>query len=160
MRKATIILIGLCVAGVIALWIYFVAGVSGTSKPIKTYDFSGNLDTLMKRLNDMTQVNNALSFKPTDTTGTEEKGYNYYFTLHWVTPHLDTIEYCINLSNTKSNSDKSKAAIELVEAINLTKLSGGHPYLAGGYTSTAKGIQPLVDLFDANILPHLAHGKR
>lgn len=148
-----ILFIGVCTASIIGTCIYFVAGVSATSDPIKIYDCSGNVDTLVRRLNELTQVNKSLSFKSTDTTGTEETGHDYYFTLYWVTPHSDTIEYSINISKTNHQFNKNKTVIELVEAINLTHLSGG-------YTSTSKGIQPLVAIFDSNIISHLTHDNR
>ncbi len=132
--------------------IYFVAGVSGTSAPIKTYDYTENVDTLTKRLHKLTHDNKSLSFTPTDTTGTKEKGYNYYFTLHWISPEKDTIEYNLALSRTDYWFAKNKTIIELVEAINLTHFSGG-------YSEKANGMQPLINNFEINILPTLTHKR-
>ncbi len=153
MTKRVSIFIGICIVCGMGACIYFVAGVSATYSSIATYDYSGNVDTLVRRLHKLTQQKKSLTFTPTDTTGTKEKGLNYYFKLNWITPAVDTIEYSIELSKTDYWFTKNKTVIELVEAINLTHLSGG-------YSQTAKGVRPLVDIFDKNIMPGLGLSVR
>jgi hypothetical protein len=153
MTKLVTIFIGICIVGFIGAFIYFVGGVSSTYAPIKTYDYTGNLDTLVKRLHLLAQDKKSMSFTITDTTGTDKTGYNYYFKLNWITSNpTDTIEYSIVLSKTDHWFTANKTVIQLVEAIDLTHLSGG-------YSQTAKGIQPLVKRFDIYIIPALIHNK-
>lgn len=130
--------------------IYFVGRVNSTYAPIKTYDYSGNVNTLVRRLHKLTQDKKLLSFAITDTTGTEETGYDYYFKFNYVMPGADTIEYSIVFSKTDHWFTPNKTVIELVEAIDLTHLSGG-------YSKIAMGVQPLVNRFDFNIIPALIH---
>jgi len=132
--------------------IYFVSGVSATFDPIKTYDYTGNADTLVSRLHRLAQDKKLFSIKLTDTTGIKKTGFNYYFELRWINPEADTIEYSIKLSRTDHWFTKNKTVLELVEAINLTHLSGG-------YSQTAQGIQPLINNFDINIIPALMPNK-
>jgi hypothetical protein len=153
MKKAVIIFIGVCLAGIMGTCIYFVAGVSATFPPIKTYDYPGRITELKSKLDSLCAVNHNISYVFTDTTGGPKyrNTYAYYITVYDREPKA-TFEYAIKYSSTDYHFSDNKTTLSLIMAYDTIR----H---VGGYGIDAVGIKPLIINFDKNIMSYLTHDK-
>lgn len=81
MKKTIFITTGLASISFIAIFIYFVTGVSSVSPPIKKYQYFGSVNQLISGFEKYSSNHSALTFKITDTVGVFENGYAYYLTI-------------------------------------------------------------------------------
>jgi hypothetical protein len=93
MRKILNIIIGLSLISLVGTCLYFVAGVSSTSPPIKQYEFNGSVHQLLTYIKAYTTVNPSVAIKITDITGNEKNGIATYMDIQIKTlaPILFTI---------------------------------------------------------------------
>lgn len=139
------IIIAVIVALVIGGFIYFVAGVSSTSAPIKRYEYSGSINQFVTAIKNYASTNPNVSVKITDTVGDRKADYGIYISID-MKINKDSISY--NLECEKSDGATNKTTIQLVEAYNKTRITGG-------YIKDAKGVKPLVDDFESDFLTPL-----
>ncbi len=150
MKTKLIIIIGsiLGLVIIISCFVHFVSGVSATYPPIKQYEYSGSFKQLMSNMHNYASVDSNLSVKITDKVGTEKNGYATYVSVD-IKSNRSDIEYSIKCE--ENNSGKLiKTTISLVQAYNKTQNTGG-------YSREAKGIKPLIDIFDVDFLTPLSN---
>ena len=138
-RTIVIISIGLIIF-VIAIFIYFVTGISSTYSPIREYKFSGNVDQFLIAIRKYASTNPDMVFKITDTTGNEKKGFATYISIE-----TKNIEYSLKFEN---NNTGNNTSIKLVGAYDINRN-------VGGYSKSAKGMDSLVKQFELNVLKPL-----
>lgn len=127
--------------GFIAIFIYFVSGVSATYPPIKEYNYSGTTSQFISIFRQYAETNSNLIFKVTDTTGNATNGHAIYLEIE-----MSNVEYTLKCIEDKS--DTRNTAIWLVGAIDKSRN-------VGGYSKEAEGVEALVDVFDKDILASL-----
>ena len=147
MKRATILVSILAFIIVIGGFVYFVAGVSATSAPIKKYQYSGSMSQLITGLRKYASNNPAISFRITDTTGSRADGYAIYTAIE-ATKNLHQLEYHLRCEESDNNSEATTTKIALVFAYDATNNSGG-------YQKNGRGVNVLVDRFDEDFLPGL-----
>ena len=131
----------------IGLLIYFGASISSTYPPIKKYEYPSTFSQLISAIHNYASIDSAITFKITDTTGYKEDGYAIYLDIE-TKINRSNIEYDIKCEEHNSNDNLYKTEISLVGAIDKT-------LIIGGYSKDAKGIKPLVDEFDLNVIKPL-----
>lgn len=139
--KKTIIIIGIAlITFVIAIFTYFVTGISSTYSTIREYQFSGNVNQLVVDILKYTSTNPEMRIRITDTTGDKKNGYSTYITIE-----TKNIEYSLKFENDNTDNNTS---IKLVGVYDNSRN-------VGGYSKSAKGIDSLVRQFELNVLKPL-----
>lgn len=147
MRKTILITIGVALIVFIAIFLYFVTGVSSTYAPIKQYEYSGTTDQLITVIRKYASTNSGITFEITDTTGNKKNGYATYMSIE-----AKNIEYSLKCEEQNSDSNLSKTIVSLVGAYDKSRN-------IGGYSTEAKGISGMIDKFDLNILKPLRNSQ-
>jgi hypothetical protein len=143
------IIIAVIVVLVIGGFIYFVSGITSGNSVIKKYSYSGSVDEFISHVKDLSLKDAAIVTKITDTTGTLEKGYTYYISIELKSKGNDVL---YSIACESSRNVASETTIELVMAYD--KINN-----IGGYSLEAKGIEPLVNIFDANFIITLKNSQ-
>ena len=125
------------------LMIYFVTGISAVYPPMKEYNFSLNVDELVKKIDNIDKDDSNLNFEIKDTTGTTEKGFRYYANLYLKD---NTTSYTFNLFYDQSDKEHSK--LGLVGAFD-----NSHKF--GGYQNNSKDIQKLITIFESRFIDRI-----
>ncbi len=134
---------------VIGTCVYFVAGVSATYPPIRTYDYSGTIDNLKSDLEHLCHDNQNITFVVTDVTGGPEYGttYAYYMTIKLKTTST-ILEFSIVYDFTNYWFKKDKSQVALIMAYDTA-------HNLGGYSLKANGIKPFVQVFEHDVMAKL-----
>ncbi len=141
------IIIAVIAALVIGGFIYFVAGVSSVSPPIKQYQYLGTVNQLLSGIQGYASTNPDVNFKITDTVGSRDTGYGIYMDVA-IKKNGHDITYHLMCEKNEDNSTIVKTEIHLVLAFDETDKTGG-------YQLNGKGVKPLVDSFDTGFLVEL-----
>jgi hypothetical protein len=136
-----VIIIGYCV--------YFTAGISSTYPAIRKYEYAGNFNQLINGIRNYTSTDSTVKLKITDTTGNKKNGYAIYLNIETKVDQ-DSIEYGLKCEEYISDG---KIILSLVEAYNKTRITGG-------YSKEAKGVEPLVNKFEASFLTPLRNSQK
>jgi hypothetical protein len=143
MKKTIIIVLGLILVGFVGTCVYRVLSISSVYPPIKKYVYSGSANQLITGIREYVSTNSNVSFKITDTVGDNNTGYatrvdiELKHQMHYITYNLQFEE--------KKDGMIVKTSIELLGAYDKT----GN---IGGYIKEAKGVKPLVDVFESDFL--------
>lgn len=137
------IIIAVIAALVIGGFIYFVAGVSSVTPPIKKYQYLGSVNQLLSGIQGYASTNPNVTFKITDTVGSRSNGYGIYMTIGMKKNGHD-ITYRLMCEGDDNNSIV-KTKVHLILAFDETAKTGG-------YQLNGKGIKPLVDDFETDFL--------
>ena len=141
MNKNVLIVIGLSCISIIVIFICFVGGVTSTYPPIRQYGYLGTTSQLVTDIRKYTLVDSDITFKITDTTGSEKNGYAIYMQIE-----AKNIEY--NLLCEEQGADIGKTTVNLVGVYD--KIQN-----IGGYSKEAKDIDLLVSKFASTVLKPL-----
>jgi hypothetical protein len=144
--KTKTIILGAILLTFIGGCLYFVAGVSAVSPPIKSYEYNKSVNQLKAGLDNLTAGDRSITYRFTDTTGDKEVGYRYYADITLIN-QSDSLEYHIFYDKTDYWFKKNKTIIGLVLAFDATHLKGGYSYNADS--------EPLINIFEKRILSKL-----
>lgn len=146
MKKIIIIAATLIVLAFVAVFIKFVGGMSAEYPAVKQYFYSGGVEEFLNHVQTFSAQDSNVISKRTDTTGNVRNGYAYYMSIELKNTSHDVL-YSIACKSS-NNSLKSGTVIKLVMAYD--KINN-----IGGYNKEAKGINPLVDIFDTYFIKPL-----
>jgi hypothetical protein len=150
MKKIIIIAATLIIVALIALFIRFVGGMSAGNSIVKQYFYSGGVEEFLNHAQTFSAQDSNVISKRTDTTGNARNGYAYYMDIELKNNGHDFLYSIACESN--NNSPKSGTLIKLVMAYD--KINN-----IGGYRKEAKGIDPLVNIFDIDFLKPLMNSQ-
>jgi len=134
-----VLFIGACV--------YFVAGITAVSPPIKTYVYRKSITALKDGLKKIAISNKDLSYHAGDITGDANIGYRYYINVYIKQANRD-LQYTIFYDKTDYWFKKNTTQISLVMAYDRTND-------LGGYSLKANGIDSLIKIFEQEIITNL-----
>ncbi|MFD0750692.1 hypothetical protein ACFQZS_11095 [Mucilaginibacter calamicampi] len=144
MNRYLIIAFGVGLILCIGTCVYFVAGVSSTFPPIKTYDYKRNIDEFKSDMNKLAVSNKNILYRITDITGDSNTGYKYYFDIFIKEPKRN-LQYHAFYDKTDYWFKDNKTEIGLVFAYDQT-------HSVGGYGVNATGIANLIKVFEKEII--------
>jgi len=144
MKKVTIVLSGIFLLGIIALFIYFVTGVSATYPAIKKYRYKGTLNEFIKDIKKLSNNRSNLNVDIIDTVGNKNNGDAIYLNIETI-DKLDDVEYNLRCESSNSNNVLIQTAISLVGAYDKKRN-------IGGYSKEAKGVKMLTEKFDIEVI--------
>jgi hypothetical protein len=147
MKKIFIVLIWLLGLGFVGSCIYFVGGISATSPPIKTYEYSGTTSQFASNIKAFVTRTPDIFYKIDDTIGNSENGYAENMTIKDST-NGKKIEYGLRYEKIGDDKKRPKTKISLFSIF-------GEDYKTGGYTMKGPGITPLLKTFDDSFLGRL-----
>lgn len=128
--------------GFIAIFIYFVTGVSATYPPIRKYSYSGTPDELIGGLRKYSSSIPDVTFKVTDTTGDVNNNCAFYVSIA-----VRNVEFTLKCEEHYSN-DEGNTLVMLVGIYDRIRN-------VGGYSRDAEEIDVLVDRFLTDVLTPL-----
>jgi len=130
------------------LFAYFVGGITATVDPIKSYRYSLTRDELKQRLIETIKANPNLTFKLTDSTGTDRNDLHYHADI-FVKVETERYEFHIKFNKENTFWDNNvKSEISLGAAFDFG-------YKTGGYVKEAPGVDRLIEIFEREIIKKL-----
>jgi hypothetical protein len=131
------------------LFVFFVGGITAVVDPIKSYSYSLTRDELKQRLVETIKANSNLTFKLTDSTGTDRNDLHYHAD---ILVKVGTEQYEFHIKYNKENKlwdNRVKSEISLIGAFDF-----GHK--TGGYIPEAPGVSRLIDIFEKEVIEKLS----
>src|SRR5688572_17740505 len=127
MKFRRVLVIGLAAAvGLFGLFAYFVGSVSAVYDPLKTYRYTLTSDELGQRLMQAISTNPNLTFRPTDSTGTDKNNLDFYADI-FVKVGTENYKFHIKYNNENSLWNSSvKSQISLIGAFDVGHNTGGY----------------------------------
>jgi len=143
LTKILVVLISICFIGGC---IYFVGGVSATIPPIKKYIYKGSIIQFGNLLNTFIVSHSNVEYKIT-ARDSGNLNVNFRDIAIDVKKGTDSLSFGLVCEENSTNG-VWETELDLVEAMNKTKLTGG-------YGSKADGLKPLLDYFESDLLLEL-----
>ncbi len=147
MLKTIAVIVGVALLLFIGVCTYFVVGISSVYPPIKSYEYPKSIHQLENSMTALAAANKNISFKNTAITGTEARGYHYYFTVELKNAAND-LEYKIVYDKANNWIKTNTTEIKLVGAFDKINKTGGYKY-------KDKGVKELATLFEKDFLYRL-----
>lgn len=145
--KKTLILYLIPLFIILAAIIYFVFQFTAIYPPIKKFHYSKTFSNFNNELKFLTSKRTNISYSLTDTTGSEDNGYIYYFNINVISPGKNN-EFTVAFKTEKSWNGDKKNTICLVGAFDMI-------HKVGGYSKESKGIDRLALAFEQDIYKQL-----
>jgi hypothetical protein len=145
MRKGIgIIVLVLAFFTVVGGFIYFVSGISSVSPPIATYSYAGRIEGLVSGIQEYGSTNQTISFKVTDSVGTDSDTYALYVNIGIKNQDRNVM---YNLSfKPIDGSDRTKGTLVLfIGAHDLTRK-------IGGYSINDNEVRDMLNYFESEFL--------
>ena len=147
MDRAWLIAFGAAVILCIGTCVYFVAGITTVSPPIKTYNYEKGIGKLKGELIKLSNSNKNITYRVIDITGNADVGFKYYMSV-FIQEANRQLEYHFFYDKTDYWFKKDETQIGLVFAYDKT-------HNVGGYSSDANGVTSLLSVFETQVINRL-----
>lgn len=137
---------GLLLLCFVGTCIYFVGGVSATVAPIRKYVYEGNINHFGELLKSYCKFHPEMKYQIT-ARDSSNLNVNYRDIAIDVKEGADSLLFGLDCEES-GKEGAWNTEMDLVEAINITKLTGG-------YRAKADGIKPLIDYFERKFVSEL-----
>lgn len=135
----------------LGFFIYFIYDFTRVYPPLKKYEYSGSISQFAQDLKKISSTNSEIVFDITDTTGTSENGYAYYFKIQ-INGVNKNNEYYLVYKEDDNWFGKDETKLFLNGAFDLYRKTGG-------YRLEDKDVKGLVQLFDQDFYKLLVRVK-
>ena len=143
--KKIIIAVILSLVAVVAIFLYFVNGISSTYPPIEKYQYSSNFSQFIEDLNKLSSINKDIFLKIKDTTGDKEASFAFYMKIE-IRNNKNDFQYDLKFEQSNfDNQLKTNNFIEIIGVFDNIKN-------IGGYRKNFKGYEEIMAVFDSSIL--------
>ncbi|WP_207429517.1 hypothetical protein [Pedobacter sp. SYSU D00535] len=147
MKKTPILYVLFAAFLVLGAFVYFVSQFTSVYPPIRKFEYSKNVTDFHNDLRTLISTRPNISFQLTDTTGTEENGYVYYYNIK-VIDSKKSNEFNVAFKTEENWKGDRKNTICLVGAYDRI-------HKVGGYSKESKGIDRLAKAFEQDVYEEL-----
>ncbi len=144
-KKILLTAVILSLVTVVAVFIYFISGISSTYQPIEKYQYFGNFSQFSENMNKLSSTNNDIFFKIKDTTGDNQTASTFYVEIE-IRNNKNYFQY--DLKFEQANLDNQLNTYKIIKLICVFDKSKN----IGGYSKDFKGYERIMDAFDSSIL--------
>ena len=140
-----ILIIGVIGAGIF-YGLYFVTQFSAVFPPIKTYEFTTDVNGFESTITNYIENSPRVTYQKTDTVGNVKNGFAYYMKINLIEQN---IEYLIKYENSNSlNGNIQHSEIKLIHIFDKNRNEVG-------YKIKDEGVLELLELFESEIVVNI-----